>query len=59
MSFVGIQQFRENLDTLMESKAFKKANDGERIKMGVQLLRGKYGVYGSCLFNSVKKLKVK
>lgn len=59
MSFVGIQQFRENLDTLMESKAFKKANDGERIKMGVQLLRGKYGVYGSWLFNSVKKLKVK
>ncbi len=39
MSFAGIGQFRKNLDALMDSDAFKNANEGERLRMGGMLVR--------------------
>lgn len=53
MSFTGIVQFRENLDTLMESKAFKNASDGKQLEMGYRLLNSRYGL---SFFGSVKIL---
>jgi hypothetical protein len=55
MSIAGIKQFSDNLDTLMESEAFKKADDTQRMVMGTRLLRSNYGV-GSFL-GKVCKLK--
>jgi len=44
MSFAGIREFKENLDILMSSDAFKKASPGEQIEMGDRLLRSKFGI---------------
>lgn len=43
MSFNGIAQFNRNLRLMMDSKAFKKADQGARMSMGGLLLRSKYG----------------
>jgi len=45
MSFSGLDQFRKNLDYLMDSDAFKNASDAERLKLGSALLRSRYGVW--------------
>ena len=54
MSLAGIMQFKENLDMVMNSKAFKKATDAERLHIGYKLLNSRYGK-GS-IFGIVKKL---
>lgn len=43
MSFAGIVTFKKNLDTLMDSTAFKNADEGDRLKMGGCLLRSEFG----------------
>lgn len=43
MSFNGIVQFEKNLRTMMDSDAFKKADDGERLRLGGTLMRSSYG----------------
>lgn len=45
MSFNGALIFKRNLEKLMASDAFKKADDAERLQLGGMLLRSKYGVY--------------
>ena len=56
MSFAGIVQFKENLDRLMESEAFKNADDGQKMVMGTRLLRSKYGT-GSLVKGKVSSLQ--
>lgn len=43
MSFAGITAFKKNLDVLMSSETFKKADDSARLRMGGLLLRSKFG----------------
>lgn len=53
MSFAGILTFKKNLESLMDSDAFKRADDGERLRMGGSLLRSSYG---ACGMSVVKQL---
>ena len=53
MSLAGLNTFCQNLRTLQETEAYKKADKLERMSLGLKLLRSKYGVYS---FGKVKKL---
>lgn len=57
MSFAGFKEYVENLDTLMESDAFKKMDWGERLEAGYSLLNSKYGKGSFFGFGKVKSLK--
>jgi hypothetical protein len=46
MSFNGITQFKKNLEALMESEAFKEADDAHRLILGGALMRSRYGLGG-------------
>ena len=56
MSFAGFQQFNENLITLTNSDAFKKATEGERLEMSYRLLNSPCG---NNPFGLTKKLQPK
>jgi len=61
MSFNGIVQFNDNLNNLMESETFKKADDVKKFNLGYCLLKSKYG-FGNLLgkvykLNNNKQLK--
>lgn len=43
MSFAGIREFRENLDKVMDSKAFKEASPAKQMEMGSALVRSSAG----------------
>ena len=63
MSLNGLKQFDENLRTMMDSKAFNKADDVDRLRMSEALLRSNYGV-GSpfnipCKIKSLKDFMVR
>lgn len=53
MSFAGILTFKKNLESLMDSEAFKKASDADRLRMGGALMRSSYG---ACGISGVKPL---
>ena len=57
MSLVGAKEFKENLDTLMESKEFQTMNDTEKWNLGYRFLNSSYGL-GNFL-GKVKRLKKK
>lgn len=44
MSLAGIHTFNENLNKLMNSEAFKKADESERLDWGYRLLNSKFGL---------------
>lgn len=44
MSFSGIVQFDKNLRLLMNSEAFKEADDAQKLDLGYRLLKSKYGL---------------
>lgn len=46
MSFAGILTFKKNLEAVMDSEAFKKASDADRLRMGGALMRSSYGACG-------------
>jgi len=54
MSLAGLNQFKENLDTLMKSEIFKKADDGKKWDLGYRFLNSKYGL---TFCGKVKKLE--
>jgi hypothetical protein len=56
MSFAGLEQFDRNLRAMMDSDAFKQADDSEKIGFGVLLMRSKYGLGSWGGFGSVKPL---
>ena len=43
MSLAGLHQFKENLDTLMNSQAWREADDCQRLHLGYALLNSRYG----------------
>ena len=45
MSFNGIRIFDRNLRTLMKSKGWECADDGQKFDLGYRLLNSKYGVH--------------
>ena len=44
MSLNGLKQFSDNINTLMDTDAWKDADFGARCNMGYRLLNSKYGV---------------
>lgn len=54
MSMNGIAQFSKNLKTLMATERFKKADDGDRMRLGGTLMRSSYGAAWG---GKVKELK--
>jgi hypothetical protein len=56
MSFAGMRTFEKNLSTLMDSEAFKNADEGARLNMGYRLLKSKYGIGSFFGFGKVHPL---
>ena len=54
MGLGGLLEYKENLEMVMNSKAFKEADFGKRMNIGVALLNSKYGTGG---FLGTRKLK--
>lgn len=44
MSLNGLNQFRKNLDTVFESKEFKKLNEKQQLIFLFRLLNSEYGL---------------
>ncbi|MCK5617719.1 hypothetical protein KAR91_88460 [Candidatus Pacearchaeota archaeon] len=44
MSLAGLGTYKANLDRMMSSEAFKRADDAERLEMGYRLLNSRYGL---------------
>jgi len=57
MSIAGLPIFIKNLETLMESKAFKQSSDIEQLILGRKLLRSKFGIGFYCKTQELKKKK--
>ena len=58
MSLYGLKEFDYNLRKMMDSEAFKKADEVKKFNMGYRLLNSKYGLGSFFGFGRVKKLKI-
>lgn len=59
MSFNGISTYVSNLNRLMDSMAFKEADDAEKMRLGGRLFFSKYGIGSFYGFGPVHKLPEK
>lgn len=57
MSFSGLKQFEQNLNTLMNSQSFKNSSDSKKFELGYRLLNSCYGVGSFFGFGKVKEPK--
>ena len=56
MSINGIAQFDKNLRVLMNSEAFKKADEAQKLNFGYRLFNSKYGIGAFFGFGKVHAL---
>ena len=59
MSFAGLKQFDKNLRAVMDSDAFKKADEAEKLRISGRLVRSEYGAGSLFGLGAVKELKIK
>ena len=56
MSLAGLSQYVKNLNTLMDSDAYKNGNEAERVTLTMRFLSSKFGKGHFMGFGSIKPL---